>query len=224
MVDVDLKKKLFGSEGEVTLCVNATVNKGDFVVIMGESGAGKSTFLRMLAGLEPSTGRIDVDGEVWQDAHFQLPPQKRNVGFVFQDYALFDNMSVKENLLFVNGDNSLAQSLMEMMEISGLADRNVTLLSGGQKQRVALARALMRRPKLLLMDEPFSSLDPRMRHKLGEQIMMLHQRFGMTTLMVSHDIAEAKRLANRLWFVEDAMMKEYPLEILESVEHGIWQK
>ncbi len=224
MVDVDLKKKLFGSEGEVTLCVNVTVNKGDFVVIMGESGAGKSTFLRMLAGLEPSIGSIDVDGEVWQDGRFQLPPQKRNVGFVFQDYALFDNMSVKENLLFVNSDNSLAQSLMEMMEISGLAERNVTLLSGGQKQRVALARALMRRPKLLLMDEPFSSLDPRMRHKLGEQIMMLHQHFGMTTLMVSHDIAEAKRLANRLWFVEDATMKEYPLKILDSVEHGIWQK
>jgi molybdate transport system ATP-binding protein len=144
--------------------------------------------------------------------------QRRSVGFVFQDFALFDNMSVKENLLFVNSDTTLAEELLEMIEIEKLADRNVQMLSGGQQQRVALARALMRRPKLLLMDEPLSALDPRMRRKLREKIAELHVRFGMTTLMVSHDITEARVLANRLWFVEKGSVQEYGLDYLDRLE------
>jgi len=104
-----------------------------------------------------------------------------------------------------------------MMEIEKIAARNVKMLSGGQKQRVALSRALMRRPKLLLMDEPLSALDPRMRRKLSTQIKALHERFGMTTLMISHDVSEAKALATRLWFVEDGSMKEYPLSMLDQL-------
>ncbi len=220
MIKMALQKDLHGSEGLMTLSVKQSVNRGDFIVIMGESGAGKSTLLRMLAGLEAAKGFVEVDGEVWQDEKNRLPIQQRSVGFVFQDFALFDNMSVKENLTFVSPDNPLAEELLEIMEIEKLRDRSVLLLSGGQKQRVALARALMRRPKLLLMDEPLSSLDPRMRHKLSEKIKELHERFGMTTLMVSHDVAEAKRLATRLWFVENAEVTEYPLDYLESLEYG----
>ena len=202
MIRIDIIRRLHGVDGEFTLQVNQTVKKNAFVVIMGESGAGKSTLLRILAGLEKSEGRIIVDEEMWHEGKKSLPLQKREVGFVFQDYALFDNMSVMENLLFVNSDNLFAQELLEMMEIESLATRNVRLLSGGQKQRVALARALMRRPKLLLMDEPLSALDPRMRRKLSVKIKELHKRFGMTTLMVSHDIAEAQYLADSVWFVE----------------------
>ena len=202
MIRIDIIRRLHGVDGEFTLQVNQTVKKNAFVVIMGESGAGKSTLLRILAGLEKSEGSIIVDEEMWQEGKKSLPLQKREVGFVFQDYALFDNMSVMENLLFVNSDNLFAQELLEMMEIESLATRNVRLLSGGQKQRVALARALMRRPKLLLMDEPLSALDPRMRRKLSVKIKELHNRFGMTTLMVSHDIAEAQYLADSVWFVE----------------------
>jgi len=202
----------------MTLSVKQSVSYGDFIVIMGESGAGKSTLLRIIAGLEKSEGYIGMEDTVWQEEGKVLPIQQRNVGFVFQDFALFDNMSVKENLLFVNSDNVLASELLEMMEIEGLSERNVQMLSGGQKQRVALARALMRRPKLLLMDEPLSSLDPRMRHKLAEKIKEMHIRFGMTTLMVSHDIGEAGVLANRLWFVEKGEVAEYPLSYLDSWE------
>jgi len=218
MITLHLEKKLYGSEGEIKLRVKSSVNKGDFIVIMGESGAGKSTLLRIIAGLEEAEGTVTVGDEVWQEKAERLPVQKRNVGFVFQDFALFDNMSVKKNLLFVNNDNTLAQELLEMMEITGLSERNVQMLSGGQKQRVALARALMRRPKLLLMDEPLSSLDPRMRHKLSQKIKELHIRFGMTTLMVSHDIGEAGVLANRLWFVEKGEVEEYPLSYLDTLE------
>ena len=202
MLHIDIKKRLFGSEGEFTLRLKQDVNRGDFIVIMGESGSGKTTLLRIVAGLERAEGEIFVDEEVWLERRFSLPIQKRNVGFVFQDYALFDNLSVKENLLFVNPDDSLARRLMEMTGIAGLSSRNVRRLSGGQKQRVALARALMRRPKLLLMDEPFSALDPRMRKDLREKIRRLHAEFGTTTLMVSHDIIEAKHLADSVWFVD----------------------
>ena len=201
----------------MTLDVNMGVNRGDFVVIMGESGAGKSTLLRIIAGLEAAQGRIGFENEVWLEGSSAVAVQQRNVGFVFQDYALFDNMSVKENLLFVNPDSAFAQSLLEMMEIAPIAHRNVRQLSGGQKQRVALARALMRRPKLLLMDEPLSALDPRMRRKLSGQIRQLHSRFGMTTLMVSHDVNEAKQMATRLWFIEDGKVVEYPLEMLDRL-------
>jgi len=217
MLKIEIEKVLHGSSGSMTLSVNTTVNKGDFVVIMGESGAGKSTLLRCLAGLEKAYGNIVVEGEVWQDDSKTLSIQKRNVGFVFQDYALFDNMSVKENLLFVNTNKSLAEELLEIMEIRGLSERNVQLLSGGQKQRVALARALMRRPKLLLMDEPLSALDPRMRHKLSQKIKELHKRFDMTTLMVSHDVTEAKNLASKVWFVESGGVKEYDKVYLEEI-------
>jgi molybdate transport system ATP-binding protein len=184
---------------------------------MGESGAGKSTLLRIIAGLERTEGSVNVDGEIWQEGQKALPVQRRSVGFVFQDFALFDNMSVKENLLFVNSDSTLADELLEMMEIEKLADRNVQMLSGGQKQRVALARALMRRPKLLLMDEPLSSLDPRMRHKLAEKIKELHQRFGMTTLMVSHDLNEARMLADHIWFIENGRVDAYDTGVLERL-------
>jgi molybdate transport system ATP-binding protein len=218
MITLALTKELYGSEGKMRLEVEQRVNRGDFIVIMGESGAGKSTLLRIIAGLERAEGTVNVDGEIWQEGQKVLPVQRRSVGFVFQDFALFDNMSVKENLLFVNSDSTLADELLEMMEIEKLADRNVQMLSGGQKQRVALARALMRRPKLLLMDEPLSALDPRMRRKLREKIAELHVRFGMTTLMVSHDITEARVLANRLWFVEKGSVQEYGLEYLDRLE------
>ena len=217
MIQINIQKQLQGSHGEMTLNVNMNVKQNDFIVIMGESGVGKSTLLRCLAGLETSEGSIIVEEDVWQDDGKTLPIQQRNVGFVFQDYALFDNMSVKENLLFVKQDELLAEELLEMMEITGLSGRNVHFLSGGQKQRVALARALMRRPKLLLMDEPLSSLDPRMRRKLSQKIKELHKRFGMTTLMVSHDVNEAKNLANSVWFVESGHVKEYDTAYLEEL-------
>ncbi len=216
MIQINIQKQLQGSHGEMTLNVNMNVKQNDFIVIMGESGAGKSTLLRCLAGLETSEGSIIVEGDVWQDHGKTLPIQQRNVGFVFQDYALFDNMSVKENLLFVKQDELLAEELLEMMEITGLSGRNVHFLSGGQKQRVALARALMRRPKLLLMDEPLSSLDPRMRRKLSQKIKELHKRFDMTTLMVSHDVNEAKNLANSVWFIENGSVDGHDVTYLEN--------
>ncbi len=217
MMKLELAKTLHGSDGLMRLEVDQSVNRGDFIVIMGESGVGKSTLLRIIAGLEEAEGMIQMENESWMDHSGFLPAQKRNVGFVFQDFALFDNMTVKENLLFFKQDPALAEELLEMTEIKGLAERNVQMLSGGQKQRVALARAFMGRPRLLLMDEPLGSLDPRMRHKLTEKIKALHLRFGMTTLMISHDLKEAKALANRVWFIEQGKVNEYDLGYLREL-------
>jgi len=160
MIQIEIHKRLHGSHGDMNLDVNLEIQKGEFVALMGESGSGKTTLLRILAGLEKAAGNINVEDVLWLGDQKVLPPQQREVGFIFQDYALFDKMNVEENVLFVNDDKALAQRLLEMTELSRLSHRNVKGLSGGQKQRVSLCRAMMKKPKLLLMDEPLSALDP----------------------------------------------------------------
>lgn len=198
MIEIDVQKELLGSLGKMDLHVKLSIEKQSFVALSGQSGSGKTTLLRILAGLESAQGKIRVDDEVWLDGTQCLPPQKRGIGFVFQDYALFPNMSVLENLLFVRKDKALADQLLGMTELGELAHRRPATLSGGQKQRVSLCRAMMNRPKLLLMDEPLSALDPTMRNKLQHEILTLHKAFGTTTIMVSHDPSEMYRLSSRV--------------------------
>ncbi len=198
MIEIDISKKLHGSNGEMDLKINLNIKENDFVALAGKSGSGKTTLLRILAGLEDASGEIKINNETWLSKNSTLPPQKRGIGFVFQDYALFPNMSVLENLLFVNRDRELANHLLQITELSELKKRLPNTLSGGQKQRVSLCRALMNRPKLLLMDEPLSALDPAMRTKLQNEILTLHKEFGTTTIMVSHDPSEIYRLASRV--------------------------
>ncbi len=202
MVFIDIGKKLHGIGGEMELRVSLSIKRGEFLVVTGKSGSGKTTLLRILAGLEKARGVIEVDGEIWQNEEIFLKPQKREIGFVFQDYALFPNMSVLGNLLYVRNDISLARRLLEITDLLDLSDRLPATLSGGQKQRVALCRALMKRPKLLLMDEPLSALDMDMRIKLQKEISLLHKEFKTTTIMVSHDPSEIYRLADRVAVLE----------------------
>ena len=203
MIKIDISKKLHGSSGVMNLDAKIEIKEGDFVALSGKSGSGKTTLLRILAGLEDASGEIKISDEIWLDKETSLEPQKRKIGFVFQDYALFNNMSVEDNLLFVKKDKELATHLLELTELSELRDRLPNTLSGGQKQRVSLCRAMMNRPKLLLMDEPLSALDPAMRTKLQQEILILHKEFGTTTIMVSHDPSEIYRLANRVIVIED---------------------
>ena len=198
MIKIKIKKPLHGSSGVMDLSVDLEIGQGDFIALAGQSGSGKTTLLRILAGLEEAEGTIKIGDEIWQDGDFGLPPQKRGIGFVFQDYALFDNMSIKQNLLYVNKDIELANHLLHITELSKLQDRLPNTLSGGQKQRVSLCRAMMNRPQILLMDEPLSALDPVMRAKLQNEILTLHKEFGTTTIMVSHDPSEIYRLASRV--------------------------
>jgi len=203
MITLDIQKELLGSSGKMPLHVKLQIKEHDFIALAGQSGSGKSTTLRILAGLEEAEGEIRVHEQLWLKDKVVLPPQKRDIGFVFQDYALFNNMSVEQNLLYVTKDKVLAEHLLELTHLKELKDRFPSTLSGGQKQRVSLCRALMKRPKILLMDEPLSALDPMMRSKLQNDILTLHKEFGTTTIMVSHDPSEIYRLANRVIILEE---------------------
>lgn len=205
MIELDIIKPLYTADGIIDLKVNKQINKGDFLTLFGKSGSGKTTLLRILAGLEtPKSGKIVVDKEIWFDSSkkINLPPQKRNVGFVFQDYALFPNMSVRRNLEFaLKNKNEIKKvdEILEIMEIENLSNMKPELLSGGQKQRVALARTLMTNPKMLLLDEPLSALDTTMRLKLQDELSLIHQKFNITSILVSHDISEVFKLSNRVF-------------------------
>ena len=202
MITINIKKPLHGSNGNMNLEINLKIKEHDFIALTGQSGSGKTTLLRILAGLESANGKIKIGDSTWLNKNFSLSPQKREIGFIFQDYALFPNMSVEENLLFVNKDRELVKHLLNVTELSELKRRLPATLSGGQKQRVSLCRAMMNRPKLLLMDEPLSALDSSMRAKLQNEILVLHNEFGTTTIMVSHDPSEIYRLAHRVVVLE----------------------
>jgi molybdate transport system ATP-binding protein len=209
LIEINIKKQLHGASGDMNLDVDLKIKSNDFIALIGQSGSGKTTMLRVLAGLEKSDGLIKVDSTIWQDNKTFLTPQKRKIGFVFQDYALFPNLSVEENLLYVNKDLTLAKELLELTELSELKNRMPNTLSGGQKQRVSLCRAMMNRPKLLLMDEPLSALDPNMRLKLQHEILLLHKKFETTTIMVSHDLSEIYKLSNQLIELQNGKVIKY---------------
>ncbi|RME10009.1 MAG: ATP-binding cassette domain-containing protein, partial [Aquificota bacterium] len=175
MIRVRVKKLLHGFDGDFWLDVELEVRGTEFLVILGQSGSGKTTLLRCIAGLEkPEEGYIEVDGQVWFDSKrgINLPPQRRDVGFVFQDYALFPNMTVLENVMYgmKEKNRDYALELLRMAGLEGLRDKKPDRLSGGQKQRVALLRALAKEPRVLLLDEPLSALDPELRQELQKEL------------------------------------------------------
>lgn len=205
MIKINIKKTLNTADGKIVLHVNKEIKEGDFLTLFGKSGSGKTTLLRILAGLEnPDSGEIKVGDEVWFDSSkkINLPPQKRGVGFVFQDYALFPNMSVKKNLLFAlknPNERARVDEILEIMELENLSLMMSDQLSGGQKQRVAVARALVSSPKLLLLDEPLSALDHAMRVKLQDELLAVHKKFDVTSILVSHDVSEVFKLSSRVF-------------------------
>ncbi len=215
MIHFNLDKALRFSGGKMNLQVEIRAEEGSFITLYGKSGAGKTSVLRMLAGLmRPDAGQIAVGEEVWFDEErgIHLRPQKRSVGFLFQDYALFPNMTVKENLEFAllkDQPQAIIKELIELIELGELQDRRPETLSGGQQQRVALARALVQRPQLLLLDEPLSALDLDMREKLQRYLLKVHQEYGLTTILVSHDQQEIQRLSDQVYEVEQGRILRY---------------
>jgi molybdate transport system ATP-binding protein len=208
MMRLNVTKTLRSPGGEMMLDIDLSIEGRQFVTLYGESGAGKTSLLRMIAGLmEPDKGRIELNGRVLFDLkkEVKLSPQKRKVGLVFQDYALFPNLDVRQNLAYAlekREDTGIVDELIEMMELGELQSRKPITLSGGQQQRVALARALVRRPEILLLDEPLSALDRAMRLKLQDYILEVHRKFNLTTILVSHDIGEILKLSDRVLLLE----------------------
>jgi len=212
LIQMNVTKRLMTANGEMMLSAQLEVIQGERMALFGVSGVGKTTILRMLAGLmKPDSGRIVVDGVVWFDAakRINLQSQQRQIGFMFQDYALFPSMTVYENLAFAQRKSNPGQisELLVAFGLEALQYHKTTKLSGGQKQRVALARALASQPKLLLLDEPLSAVDASMRQSLQEVILKTHHLHQTTTLMVSHDLSEVFRVATKVALIEDHCVK-----------------
>jgi ABC-type Fe3+/spermidine/putrescine transport system ATPase subunit len=188
--------------------VRLEVGSGESVAVVGPSGCGKTTLLRLIAGLErPDRGEIRLaDRVVACPGRTLVPPHARGLGFVFQDLALWPHLTVRAHLDFVTRAAGLsgverterARETLALVRIEGLADRHPHELSGGEQQRLALARALVGRPRLLLLDEPFSSLDPDLRAGLREEVVRLQRALQLTSIYVTHDRDEADALANRI--------------------------
>lgn len=203
--------------------ISLDIEDGEFLTLVGPSGCGKSTTLRAVAGLEnPTSGEIYIDGQRVND----LPPQKRNISMVFQSYALFPHMSVESNLAF--GLKLRKKSLKEKAEkvkwainllgLSGFEKRLPKELSGGQRQRVALGRALVLEPKVLLLDEPLSNLDAKLRLRMRTELKRLHKKIKTTIIYVTHDQAEAMTLSDRLAVMKDGKILQVgtPEEIYQK--------
>lgn len=201
MIEFDFSKTLKGINQDFNLEVKGQIHSGEKISFFGPSGAGKSTILRIFAGLiRPDFGKIIVDGEIWNDPKKFLPPQKRNIGFVFQDYALFPHLNVRENIGFgKNVSKTYVDELLEIMELHSIAKHRMSQLSGGEAQRVAIARALAQKPKLILLDEPLSALDFRIKDKIIKEIQSLQSHFGFSMILVSHHLAEIYRLSDRIF-------------------------
>ena len=219
--------------GSVTAVNDLSIDIADkeFVSLLGPSGCGKTTTLQMLAGfLQPDAGTIHVDDQLVSSAASMLPPEKREMGMVFQDYAVWPHKSVFENVAFGLQVRRLATrviadrvaEVLDTVGLAGLDARYPGELSGGQQQRVALARALVIRPRILLLDEPLSNLDARLRDRMRDELAGLQRRVGITFVYVTHDQTEALRLSDRIVVMNHGNLQQLgpPREIYEQPANG----
>jgi molybdate transport system ATP-binding protein len=213
-LDLDLTRALRSFSLELALEVGS-----ETVALVGPSGAGKSSVLRAVAGLlRPERGRVALGGRAWFDAErgIDLPPERRSVGLVFQEYALFPHMTVRRNVAF--GGRERVDELLERFRISHLADASPDAISGGERQRVALARALARGPRVLLLDEPLSALDAHTRAGVRLELQELLRDLGLPAILVTHDFEDAAALADRVGVLVDGRVLQLgpPAELLAA--------
>jgi putative spermidine/putrescine transport system ATP-binding protein len=215
--------KTYDGQQYVVRGLNLQVARGEFISLLGPSGSGKTTTLMMLAGFEsPTLGSILIDGQRLDDK----PPHQRDIGMVFQNYALFPHLSIADNIAFPLSVRKISkaeqktrvQRALDMVELGHLANRRPTQLSGGQQQRVALARALVFEPKVVLMDEPLGALDKRLRETMQYEIMRLHRELGLTIVYVTHDQSEALTMSDRVAVFSEGYIQQLapPSELYEN--------
>lgn len=215
MIEVSNLNKTYENGYEALKNVNFSVEKGELVCLLGPSGCGKSTLLNIISGLlDATSGDVKFEGKSVLD----VAPENRDIGFVFQNYALFPHMTAEENVMFplTVGKNKktkaeareIAQKYMELTHITDIAKKKPGQLSGGQQQRVAIARALVQQPKVLLMDEPLSNLDARLRLQIREEIRALVKEVGITTIFVTHDQEEALSIGDRIILLNNGIVQQ----------------
>ncbi|MGX5377003.1 ABC transporter ATP-binding protein [Ligilactobacillus sp. LYQ135] len=215
MIEVSNLSKTYENGYQALENVNFSVEKGELVCLLGPSGCGKSTLLNILSGLlDATSGDIKFDGK----SVLETSPENRDIGFVFQNYALFPHMTAEENVMFplTVGKNKQSkkeakqavQKYMELTHITDIAQKKPGQLSGGQQQRVAIARALVQQPKVLLMDEPLSNLDARLRLQIREEIRALVKEVGITTIFVTHDQEEALSIGDRIILLNNGVVQQ----------------
>lgn len=227
MIEFSAQKKLQSGSGEMLLQVDFKIENHKLITLYGKSGAGKTTILRIISGLlAPEKGFLKVNDKIWLDTEkgINLSPQQRNIGFVFQEYGLFPNMTVKENLQFAlakGQKKGVIQDLIEIIDLGDLQFRKPETLSGGQKQRVALARALVRKPEILMLDEPLSALDHQMRIKLQQYVLKVHQEFQLNTILISHDISEIIKMSDYLFEIEHGEIINQGIPINVFMHHEV---
>jgi molybdate transport system ATP-binding protein len=208
-----IEARLQGTLGDFRLDVDLAIPAEGLTVLFGPSGSGKTTILRCVAGLTRLSGRLSVAGEAWQDHRLFVPAHKRRVGYVFQDAALFEHLSVQGNLLYGRrraglGADDEFDRVVTLLGLEGLLSRGVQRLSGGERQRVAIGRALLAAPKLLLLDEPLASLDAERKAEVIPFLDVLKRETRAPILYVTHDVAEAARLADRILLVRQGRIVE----------------
>lgn len=204
--------------------ISLSIGNKEILAVVGESGSGKSTLLRLIAGLEiPDSGSIKINDEVVASDQSWVPPEKRQVGFVFQDGALFPHLTIAENVVYgiprkQKDRDKLVTDYLELVGLAGFEKRYPNELSGGERQRVALARALTPEPRLLLLDEPFSNLDPSLRRDMREEISDILHRVGASAIMVTHDTEDALIVGDRIAIVRDGKIEQLgsPSDIFEN--------
>ena|SRR5579875_1617507 len=204
MISINLEKKLNTYQGKNLLKVALEMETGSLVKISGPSGAGKTTFLKMIAGLtHPDQGKIVVEENVWLNtsSNINLSPQQRKTGFVFQDYALFPNMTVQQQLEYATNDQNLIKELLAFARLEPFIKHKPAQLSGGQQQRLAILRALAIKPKLLLMDEPFSALDIKTKKTLLRELQLLLDKNSISTIIITHNPQELEALPGKELFI-----------------------
>jgi molybdate transport system ATP-binding protein len=198
MIAINIEKKMRTYKGYEQLKVDNWLPANSITKISGPSGSGKTTLLKIIGGLIiPEKGKLSFDGQLWLDTDqgFALPPQKRNIGFVFQHYALFPNMTVLQHLQYATNDAAWIDRLLHFGKLETLVKHKPEFLSGGQQQRLAILRALATKPRLLLMDEPFSALDYDMRSELIRDLYSLIKELDASCIIVSHNPNEIEHMA-----------------------------
>lgn len=206
MIELQLAKTFNGNPG-FDINVSMNIQKGSFTALYGNSGSGKTSILRMIAGLlKPDNGSIIVNGQFWytSEKHKHILPSQRKTGYLLQEGILFPNMDVKGNLVYAlgkKGSTDYFNEIVQLMDLTPLLHKPINELSGGQQQRAALARTLLTKPDILLLDEPFTALDSTSKAMLLNSLKQIHKRYGLTTIMVSHSIAEIALLADKVYII-----------------------